>query len=100
MFDINSVNVDHFKINLDNNEVIDINPPKIKVLKKIMALTKVTDETAINEVSIALQMILNSNKQGKVFDDNYIDEKFTLQNMKEFLKEYFKWVSSIKNSPN
>jgi len=100
MFDINSLNVDHFKINLENNEIIDINPPKIKVLKKIMTLTKVTDETAIDEISNAILLILNSNKQGKKFNQDYIDENFTIQNMQEFLKQYFKWVSSIQNNPN
>jgi hypothetical protein len=100
MFDINSLNVDHFKINLENNEIIDINPPKIKVLKKIMTLTKVTDETAIDEISNAILLILNSNKQGKKFNQDYIDENFTIQNMQEFLKQYIKWVSSIQNNPN
>jgi hypothetical protein len=99
MFDINNLNLDHFKVLIDN-ETIDINPPKVKALKKIMSLTSVNDETAIDGLVSAVHMIINSNKQDKKVSIEFIEDNFDIGMLNAFMNEYFKWVKNINSNPN
>ena len=64
MFDVNIVNKRYFDIKIGGME-LEVEPPKIKVLKKVAALSKAKDEEAINELAEAVSMVLNKNRDGK-----------------------------------
>lgn len=108
MFDIRSVNKRYFEVKLTetndvgeemSNIVVEAEPPKLKVLKRITSISKSAGENAIDELTEAIKMILNKNKAKSKVPDKYIEELDSDQ-MQELLTEYFKWLNNNKNSPN
>lgn len=108
MFDISSVNKRYFEVKLTetndvgeeiSNIIVEAEPPKLKVLKKITSISKSKGEDAIDELTEAIKMILNKNRAKSKVPDKYIEELDSDQ-MKELLTEYFKWLNNNKNSPN
>jgi len=108
MFDISTVNKRYFGVKLqatnDEDDAIkyinvEVEPPKLKVLKKITSLSKSREEDAINDLTEAIKMILNKNKAKVKVPDEFIDE-LDLDQMNELLTTYFEWLNKSKNSPN
>lgn len=111
MFDISLVNKRYFEVKLhetdeDGNIIdsitVEAEPPKLKVLKKITSISKSAkskEENAMDDLTEAIQMILNKNKQKSKVPEKYIDE-LDLDQMNELLTEYFSWLNKNKNSPN
>jgi hypothetical protein len=102
MLDLDDLNIDRFKIKIDGSTV-EINPPKKKVLSKIMGLSKQsTDnpEEVIEGVYQSVELILNSNKTGRKFDADFIEDKFDLPMANTLITKYFEWVQTIKTNPN
>jgi len=98
MFDINIVSKRYFTIKI-GELVLEVEPPKLKALKKITSLSKSGDEDAIDGLSKAIGMILNKNKSKHKVTEETIDE-LDLDQMNEILTAYFEWLSKEKNSPN
>lgn len=98
MFDINTVNKRYFDIRIDNKE-LNIEPPKVKTLKKITSLSKVRNEEAMDDLAEAVKKILSKNKQGYEVPQETIDE-LDFDQMNEILTAYFEWLAKSKNSPN
>ncbi|MCT8978653.1 hypothetical protein N4T77_18855 [Clostridium sp. CX1] len=98
MFDISIINKRYFNIKI-GDLILDVEPPKLKTLKKITALTKVKNEDAIEELSTAVGLILSKNKTGCKIPDEVIDE-LDLDQMNEILTAFFRWLAEQKNSPN
>lgn len=108
MFDINGINKRYFEVTLhktnDEGEIeksisLEVEPPKLKVLKKITILQKVKDETAIDDLIDSIKLILNKNKEKKKVDEEYIDD-LDMDQMNRLLTSYFDWLNESKNSPN
>jgi len=106
IFDINTVSKRYFtiKLNIVEDEVarelvLEVEPPKLKSLKKITSLSKVRDEDAIVDLSAAVGMILSKNKAKFKVPDELIDE-LDLDEMNAILTAYFEWLSKEKTSKN
>lgn len=97
MFDINSINKRYFNIKI-GELVLDVEPPKIKTLKKIISLSKGKTDDVVS-ISEAIKLILSKNKSGYLVSDEIIDE-LDMDQYSIILTEYFKWISDVKNSPN
>jgi hypothetical protein len=98
MFDVDTINKRYFNIKIGSLN-LEVEPPKIKTLKKITALTKVRDEEAINDLTAAVAMILNKNKSGRKIPDEVIEE-LDLDQLNEILTTYFEWLAGNKKDPN
>ncbi len=98
MFDINTISKRYFNIKLDGL-VLDVEPPKIKVLRKIVSLTKDKSEETMDNLTEAVRMILNKNKSGYHVPDEVVDE-LDFDQLMEILTAYFTWMNGVKNSPN
>jgi len=98
MFDINKINKRYFEIKIDNL-VIEVEPPKLKVLRKITSLAKVRNEDTMDGLAEAIGMILSKNKSKQKVSDEIVDE-LDFDQMNEILTSYFEWLSKEKNSPN
>lgn len=98
MFDVNTVSRRYFQITI-GAITLEVEPPKIKALKKIINLSKSKDETALTDLSEAIGMILNKNKTGYVIPVEILDE-LDLDQMSAILTAYFDWLNDEKNSPN
>lgn len=107
MFDVNSINKRYFDIKIeveddDGNKYgthLEVEPPKIKVLKKISAFSKTTNDDAMDDLAEAIKMILNKNKSREKVQDELIDN-LNLDQMNGILTEYFNWIAKEKNSKN
>ncbi|AEY64832.1 hypothetical protein [Clostridium sp. BNL1100] len=98
MFDISTINKRFFHIKIDGLE-LDVEPPKIKVLKKILSLSNQQGEQSIDKLSEAISLILSKNKSNYKVSEDIIDE-LDIDQYKAILTEYFKWIAVVKNSPN
>jgi len=114
MFDILTVSKRYFEIKFTvsmeetvNGEVVEvekeykleIKPPKLKALKKIMSLSKTRQEEAMDDLSEAIRMIFNSNKTNYAVPIKVIDE-LNYDEMNEILTAYFEWLNKEKNTKN
>jgi hypothetical protein len=108
MFDISTVSKRYFviKINVETSEdklpkiqIIEVEPPKLKTLKKITALAKTKDENAMDDLTEAVRTILSKNKAGYKVPEEVIDE-LDFDQMNEILTAYFEWLSNSKQDPN
>ncbi len=98
MFDISTVNKRYFGIKLNNIE-LEVEPPKIKALKKITSLSKSNDEDAMDNLASAVTMILNKNKTGFKVANELIEE-LDLDQLTSILTAYFEWLGKERESKN
>jgi hypothetical protein len=98
MFDLSAVNRRYFSIKLNDLE-LEVEPPKLKALKKITSLSKARDEDAITDLAQAVGMILSKNKKKYIVSDEIIDE-LDLDQMSDILTAYFEWLGKEKTSKN
>lgn len=98
MFDMNEVSKRYFTAKI-NNIKIEIEPPKIKTLKKIMAAAKKANENAMDDLAEAIKMLLNKNKTGYKIPDKVIDE-MDYDQITEILDAFFSWLNKNKKDPN
>lgn len=104
MFDMRELVKRHFEIILPDGKRVDVEPPKLKVLKRIMSIAKIDDEelddSALTVLSEACAMALSKNKQGKNITADYLEEQLDIYQMQDLLGAYFDWVGEIQTSKN
>jgi len=98
MFDISVINKRYFDIKI-GDLTLEVEPPKIKTLKKIMSLSKSRSAEAMDDLAEAVHVILNKNKSGYVVSSEIVDE-LDLDQLNEILTAYFEWLSKEKSSKN
>ena len=105
MYDMTSLVERYFKIKLKDGKELELEPPKLKVLKKISKLSKsissdeLTDEDITN-LSEAISLSLSKNKQNIAISTDYVEDNFNIDEMYDFLTNYYTWVGEIQNSKN
>jgi hypothetical protein len=107
MFDISTISKRYFKIKLtaidDSNEKhsieLEVEPPNVKALKSLTAISKAADDEAIDELTEAVQKMLSKNKSGYKVPMEYIDA-LNFDELQGILAAYFGWLADTKNSPN
>lgn len=95
MFDLNSVITRFFTLNLNNNQ-IEVEPPKVKTLKKLIAVQKNKDYGAFIEI---MSEVLSKNRQKKKITVEMLDS-VDVDVLNEISVQYFTWLSEVKNNPN
>jgi len=108
MFDVKKVNHRYFEVKLsitnENGEEeksidVEVEPPKIKILKRIMGVAKIKDEDAIEELTECVRLLLNKNKRKITIQEEYIDE-MDFDEMQNLILEFFIWLGKTKELPN
>ena len=126
MFDISTVSKRYFGIKLtvtdDSGKThslqLDVEPPKVKVLKRLFATFKRASTAAVNkdgtdnpkeaeidadifdDLSETVLKILNKNKAHTKVPEEYIDD-LDLDQLLEIVTAYFDWLGKTKSSdPN
>lgn len=105
MFDMSTLVKRYFPITLEDGRKIEIEPPKLKTLKKIAHLSKLTageelTEEDIESLSSAISLALSKNKSNIKISSDEVEEMFDINAMYDFLTKYFHWVGEIQNSKN
>ncbi len=98
MFDISTVSKRYFGIKINDLE-LEVEPPKVKVLRKITSLANEKNEDVMENLAEAVKMILSKNKTGYQVPDDIIDE-LDFDQLTEILTAYFNWIGKVRNSPN
>lgn len=98
MFDLNSINSRYFQIRIDTI-TLDVEPAKLKVLKRMLGLAKSREEDAIDDLTTVVAMILNKNKTGYTVPPELINE-LNIDQVNAIINAYFDWLYQVKNSPN
>lgn len=114
MFDISTVSKRYFGIKIEVEDEngkkykadIEVEPPKLKALKKLASITKTVsdkkaddEDGAIDDLQDAMRIILNKNKARQKVSSELIENLDTDQ-MEGILEAFFDWLSAEKNSPN
>ena len=103
MYDMSKFLPRYFSIKLKNEKTIDVEPPKLKVLKKIMSLSKVQGELTeenFDDIIKAVSMALSKNKQNYEVNIEWLTENHNIDELMELLTHYFDWVNEINDSKN
>ena len=95
MFDLNSVITRFFTLNLNNNQ-LEVEPPKVKTLKKLIAVQKTNDYETFIEV---MSEVLSKNRQNMKITIEMLDG-MDVDVLNEISVQYFTWLSEVKNNPN
>lgn len=78
---------------------LEIEPPKIKTLKKLIAVSKSSNEDAMDDLTEAVRKLLNKNKAKYEVPQDFI-EALDFDQLQEVLNGYFDWLKESQNSPN
>lgn len=105
MYDMTKLVPRHFKIKLKNNKIIEVEPPKLKVLKKILKLSSIKSNSDLTEqdfenITIATSMALSKNKQNYEVAAKWLEDNHNIDELQNLLLNYFSWVNEIEDSKN
>jgi len=105
MYDMTKFKTRYFTIKLKNNRVLDLEPPKLKILKKITALSAIKNSDELSEKEIAnlieaVSIAISKNKQGYKMNPEQIEDQFDIDETVDFLNNYFNWVNEMQNQKN
>ena len=95
MFDLNNI-VTRYCTILVNGTQLEIEPPRVKTLKKLIAVQKSEDYDAFIEV---MAEVLSKNRQNKKVTVDMLDG-IDVDTLNSLTVEYFTWLSEVKNNPN
>ena len=77
--------------------------PEKRVFERMQSITEVEEDEDIkyNDLLSLLAEILSNNKAGKEITTEYLEnEKYDIEEIVEYLKDYGQFVNSLKNNPN
>lgn len=105
MLDLSVYKSRYYEVKLTENVVVNLEPPKKKQLKKILALTKSVNDQNFSEEDIdnlydAAEIALSKNKEHKVFTADEIEDYFDLTALIVFFDGYYTWVMENLNQKN
>ena len=105
MLDLSIYKSRYYEVKLDEKTTVNIEPPKRKQLKKILALTQNVNDQNFSENDIdnlyeAAEIALSKNKEGKVFTAENIEDYLDLAALVAFFDGYYTWVMENVNQKN
>ena len=107
MFDVTTLSKRYFGLRLtveadDGKRDIDleIEPPKLKTMKRLMALSKSgEDENQIDMLTDAMQKLLSKNKSGYKVPRELIEE-LNFDELQAILEAILSWIAEVQNQKN
>ncbi len=107
MYDMTKLGVKYFETILPNGKYLLVAPPKLKALKKILALSKsinngengLTEDDIVNLIE-GLSIALSRNKQNYKVTPKFIEEEMDITEITSLLSKYFEWVNRIQETKN
>lgn len=105
MYDMTKYRTRYFDTKLKNGKILNLEPPKLKVLKRISSLSAIKNAEELTEKEIsnlieAVSIALSKNKQGYKVSSEQVEEQFDIDETVDFLNAYFDWVNEIQNQKN
>lgn len=104
MFDMSNYVTRYFDVKLKDGTELQLEPPKLKVLRKMASLAKLDgnnfDDEALSSLVEAVTLALNKNKTGYTVTAEQVEETFDITLMYNFLTSFFNWVNELQNQKN
>lgn len=104
MFDMRQLVTRYFEIIFPDGKRVEVEPPKLKVLKRIMSIAKIDDDemddSALSKLSEACSMAMSKNKSGVVISPDYLEDQLDISQLQGLLEAYFDWVQDINSAKN
>lgn len=105
MLDLTIYKKRYYEVQINENENVNLEPPKRKQLKKILSLTKTINKENLSDNDIdalyeAALIAFNKNKENKVFSQDDIDDILGLDALYAFFDGYYNWVYENVNQKN
>ncbi|WNX85255.1 hypothetical protein RWV98_02975 [Agathobaculum sp. NTUH-O15-33] len=101
MYDLTAVRRRYFKVKLSNGRVIDLEPPKLKTLNRLVHVAKGGQEPEeLDETFELFSRLLSKNKQHYRICAAQVEEWFDWDEMIGILTEFFGWLNQEKRDPN
>lgn len=106
MYDMTNLITRYFTIKFRNGLQLDVEPPKLKALKKILKVANVninnlTDaENVFEDITEALTIALSKNKQNRKVTVDEIDDWLDIDEIIDLLNNYVEWIETINSSKN
>lgn len=102
-FDFGKLKRSSYTTTLKDGTVLVVNMPEKRVFERMQSITEVEEDEDIkyNDLLTLLAEILSNNKAGKEITTEYLEnEKYDIEELVEYLKDYGQFVNSLKNNPN
>ena len=102
-FDFGKLKRSFYTTTLKDGTVLMVNMPEKRVFERMQSITEVEEDEDIkyNDLLTLLAEILSNNKAGKEITTEYLEnEKYDIEELVEYLKDYGQFVNSLKNNPN
>ena len=114
MLDLSAVKARYFKVKI-GGQVLDLEPPRLKMLKKMFELSTRLTRTAedgaeaggddfdvelFEELVGSIAGLLSKNKAKKKIAVEFVEENFGFDEMTVLLEKYFDWIAEMQKDPN
>ena len=105
MFDMREIVKRYFKVTLPSGLELELEPPKMKVLRKLMRLAKASQnddftEAQLDELIEAVAIMLSKNNKKHKITAQEVEDMLDLDNKLDLVIAYFNWVEEISDSKN
>ena len=102
MFDMTKIKTRYFNLTLPNGTVLEVEPPKMKVLRKVLSLATMDDINvqSIDELSEGLSLVLSKNKQNHKVTAKWLMDNMDIDGLVTLTTAYFNWVGEVQGSKN
>ncbi len=84
-------------------KVINLLPPKLKHLRKIVEASKSLESDDGDDISVTSEtasIILSRNEKDIEYTSEWVESNLDIVDLKTLFRDYTSWVKSIQNSPN
>lgn len=93
MYAVGQVRRRWFDLKLENGRVLQVKPPKIKVLRQLEETVKAPEGETIGQLLKAASRVLSNNRQGCKLSPEKLEEMFDLDELYDLLHAYMAWLS-------
>jgi len=103
MYDMSSLKIRYFEVKLRDGKILNVEPPRLNVLREIAKLSKQVDgitEEGLTSLAVAVSLALSKNKENKKMSAKQVEDMLDLDDMYALLVKYFTWVGEIQNIKN
>lgn len=87
-------------ITLPDGDVIKVKKPTEKGVMKLMALQQTDEEHAFEAMNDLVLFILNSNKEGKQFSQDWVDDNLDWSMKTAVIQAYSEFINELQSNPN
>jgi len=105
MYDMTKGVQKFWTIKLITGKILNVEVPKLKVLRKISKLSTVADtnnmtEEDMNNLISALSIALSRNKERYKVSEEWVEENINIIDVQNILTAYFSWINELPNLKN